>query len=195
MMRNKGFPDVVNLSGGIKAWLGETAIGPVEQGLELFEGRMSPKNTLLVAFSLEQGLQDFYLSMLPNITLDDVKHIFERLAQVEVKHQERVFNEYVHLVDRPISRQEFEEQTIQGIMEGGMTTEEYVDMFRPHLASAIDVISMAMSIEAQALDLYQRAAESADNPRTKHVLMDIAGEERRHLNRLGELMDGLDESS
>ena len=80
------------------------------------------------------------------------------------------------------------------IMEGGMTTEAYVDMFQPHLASAIDVISLAMSIEAQALDLYQRAAESADNPRTKRVLLDIAGEERSHLNRLGELMDGLDES-
>jgi len=193
MMKKKGFQDVYNLSGGIKAWHGETAIGPVEQGLPLFEDRMSPEDSLLVAFSLEQGLRDFYLSMGQNVTSGEVARIFERLAQIEVKHQERIFNEYVAIVDSAISRQEFEEHTIKGVMEGGMTTEAYVEMFHPRLASAIDVVSLAMSIEAQALDLYQRAAETTDNPRTKRLLMDIAGEERSHLNRLGELMDGLEE--
>ena len=72
---------------------------------------------------------------------------------------------------------------------GGMTTEDYLAMFDTRLDSAIEVISVAMSIEAQALDLYQRAAETADISQTKRLLMDIAGEERSHLNQLGDLMD------
>lgn len=189
MMRGKGFQDVYNLSGGIKAWNGETAVGTAEQGLSLFEGRMSPEESLLVAFSLEQGLRDFYLSMLPKVASDDVAEIFQRLAHIEIKHQDRIFKEYLNVIGRAISRQDFERQTINGIIEGGMTTEDYLAMFNPHLNSPVDVISLAMSIEAQALDLYQRAAETADIARTKSLLMDIAGEERSHLNQLGELME------
>jgi len=189
MMQDKGFRDVYNLSGGLKAWNGETAVGPAEQGLSLFEGRMSPEESLLVAFSLEQGLRDFYLSMLPKVTSDDVADIFQRLANIEIKHQDRIFKEYVNIIGRAISRQDFEQRTMKGVIEGGMTTEDYLAMFNPHLNSPGDVISLAMSIEAQALDLYQRAAGTADIARTKSLLMDIAGEERGHLNQLAELMD------
>ena len=191
MMGKEGFENVYNLSGGIKAWHGETAVGPVEQGLSLFDGRFSPDESLLVAYSLEQGLRDFYLSVLSKVSSADVKQIFQTLADIEIKHQDRIFKEYINVVGRSISRQEFEKQTISGVIEGGMTTDEYVAMFDPHLGSVIDVISLAMSIEAQALDLYQRAAEAADIAQTKQLLIDIAGEERSHLNQLG----GVDGSS
>lgn len=46
-----------------------------------------------------------------------------------------------------------------------------------------------MSIEAQALDLYQRAADRIENLETQSVLMEIADKERAHLNELCKLFE------
>ena len=48
---------------------------------------------------------------------------------------------------------------------------------------------MAMAIEAQALDLYQRAAERAATEQSKAVLLRTADEERTHLQQLGRLFE------
>jgi sulfur-carrier protein adenylyltransferase/sulfurtransferase len=44
-----------------------------------------------------------------------------------------------------------------------------------------------MAIEAQALDLYQRAADRPVPTAAKTTLMQIASEERSHLEQLGKL--------
>ena len=70
-----------------------------------------------------------------------------------------------------------------------MTTQEYLDLFQPDLESVKDVIELAMSIEAQALDLYLRAADRSANSESKKELSQIAAEERSHLAQLGKLME------
>ena len=79
MLAGKGFEDVVNLSGGFKAWKGETAVGREDLGLDLFTGDESPEKTLAVAYSLEAGLRDFYTSMIPRIKNKDAQNIFQKL--------------------------------------------------------------------------------------------------------------------
>lgn len=76
-------------------------------------------------------------------------------------------------------------------MEGGLTTDEYITLFKPDLDSPADVVSLAMSIEAQALDLYSRASERGGDERSKAVLQKIAQEERAHLELLGQLFNDL----
>ena len=73
-----------NLSGGFKGWQGEAAFGSKETGLTLFTGDESPEKTLTVAYSLEDGLRDFYLSMILRVKNDDVKNIFKKLAEIEI---------------------------------------------------------------------------------------------------------------
>jgi rubrerythrin len=46
-----------------------------------------------------------------------------------------------------------------------------------------------MAIEAQALDLYQRASEKAASEESSAALMQIAGEERAHIEQLGKLLE------
>jgi rubrerythrin len=48
-----------------------------------------------------------------------------------------------------------------------------------------------MSIEAQALDLYTRAANRSTDERSRGALKKIAEEERAHLEQLAKLMDSL----
>jgi rubrerythrin len=71
-------------------------------------------------------------------------------------------------------------------MEGGLPTEDYLERYHPDMESPADIVSLAMAIEAQALDLYQRAAARAPAD-TRAVLAQIAEEERAHLEQLGRL--------
>ena len=72
-----------------------------------------------------------------------------------------------------------------------MTMDQYLSLFDPDLSEPTEVVSMAMSIEAQALDLYQRVADKVTEPDARAVVLEIAEEENHHLVRLGQLMDTL----
>ena len=76
-------------------------------------------------------------------------------------------------------------------MEGGLTTEEYMNLFSPDLESAVDIISIAISIEAQALDLYMRAASNSSEVSGQRMLIKMAEEEKSHLALLGDLLDNI----
>jgi sulfur-carrier protein adenylyltransferase/sulfurtransferase len=189
MLSGKGFDNVINVSGGIKAWNGHMAVGPEELGLELFTGKESIEKTLIAAYSLEAGLHDFYLSMNEKVRADDIKRLFQKLAAIEIVHQDRIFDEYLQVAGKPVSRENFENDLVINAVEGGLTTDEYIQMFNPDWESAVDIISLAMSIEAQALDMYSRASERSTDSRSKDALKKIAEEERGHLKQLGKLMD------
>jgi rhodanese-related sulfurtransferase/rubrerythrin len=187
MLAGKGFKEVYNLSGGIKAWDGEAAFGPQEQGIDLFSGDESPEALLIVAYSLEEGLRDFYLSMAAGTKEENARQMFAKLAAIEVKHQERIFGEYLDISGARITRDEFSRKLVSPAMEGGLTTDEYLKRYQPDLEKVTEVISMAMAIEAQALDLYRRASEKVTVEKSREVLLRIADEERSHLQQLGEL--------
>jgi rhodanese-related sulfurtransferase/rubrerythrin len=188
MLAGKGFEDVYNMSGGIKAWNGETALLGEEKGLNLFSGHESPEETLLVAYSLEAGLRDFYLTMADKVKSTDAKRLFQQLSKIETKHQERIFEEYGRISHPTPTKEEFEKRLVPGVMEGGMTTEEYTRHFRPDMESATEIIDIAMSIEAQAFDLYIRVAESVGQVQSKEALVQMANEERTHLTLLGDMI-------
>ena len=189
MLSGKGFDDVINVAGGIKAWDGHVSVGPEEMGLELLTGKESIEETLVAAYSLEAGLRDFYLSMIEKVRQDDIKYLFQKLSKLETVHQDRIFNEYLQISGKQVSREAFENDLVINAVEGGLTTDEYIQMFKPDWESAVDIISIAMSIEAQALDLYTRASERSEDPRSEEALKKIAEEERVHLEQLGKLMD------
>jgi len=187
VLAGKGFKEVFNLSGGIKAWNSEKAVGPEDLGLDLFSGKESPEETLVVAYGLEEGLRLFYESMAPRVTNENARQLFGKLSTIEVKHQDRIFSEYLRVTGAEVSRDEFAQKTFAPAMEGGLTTEDYIQRYQPNLENPAEVISLAMGIEGQALDLYQRAAERAKTADSRNALLQIAGEERSHLDQLGKL--------
>ena len=177
------------MAGGIKAWNSNQAIGSEDLGLQLFTGREPPQETLVVAYSLEEGLREFYVSMIPGVKNENARQLFEKLAAIEVKHQDRIFAEYCRITGTDVNRDEFEKEVVVPAMEGGLTTEQYLKLYQPDLEVVEEVISLAMAIEAQALDLYQRASERAASEESRGTLMQIANEERAHLAQLGKLFE------
>lgn len=196
MLAGKGFKKVFNVAGGIKAWQSRTAVGPQDSGLDLFSGKEAPVEILKVAYSLEQGLCDFYLLMEQKAENKKVKDLFAKLSQIELAHQNSIYLAYCEIgpeknnIDE-ISQGEFEKMVEIKALEGGLSTQEYLDLFSPDLKMETDVISLAMSIEAQALDLYQRVVEKIDDPESRKIINKIADEEKIHLESLGKLMDSL----
>lgn len=191
MLSGKGFQTVYNLSGGFKAWQGRAAFGAEEKGLELFSGNESADKILITAYSLEAGLRDFYESMLPEVNNADARKLFQKLAEIESRHQERIFSEYVKITAKTLSRNEFEKQIVTKAVEGGLTTAEYTRLFSMDPESITDITELAMSIEAQALDLYTRAAAKSNNASSREMLMQIAAEEQAHLKQLGRLIESI----
>jgi rhodanese-related sulfurtransferase/rubrerythrin len=189
MLAGKGFSEVLNLSGGFKAWKSDRAIGREDQGLELFTGNESPAETLIIAYSMENGLREYYLSMIPWVVDPKARELFEKLAAIEVKHQERILEEYRHVTGSEDDHAKFLESQVAPAVEGGLTTEEYVRLYKPDLESVAEIVGLAMAIEAQALDLYRRAADRSDNDESRKVLTQIAEEERAHLAQLGKLFE------
>jgi rhodanese-related sulfurtransferase/rubrerythrin len=192
MLSGKGFDDVINLTGGYKAWEGKSAFGPETLGLPLFSGNETLEQSLIAAYSLEAGLHDFYVSAVHKTTSPDVKSLFEKLAKIEVIHQEKILDQYQKLTGKPVVLETFLKNQIRDAAEGGMTTDEYIRMFRPDWNSVADAADLAMSIEAQALDLYMRAADRCSNPESRKAILRIADEEKAHLALLGKLIDGSD---
>ena len=191
MLAGKGFKQVINMSGGIKAWKSKIAVGPQHLGMDFFDGKSSVEEILKVAYSLEEGLRDFYLSMEKKASSPEVKKLFSTLAEIEVKHQASIFETYKELSGTDTTQAAFEKTVETKAMEGGLSTEEYLDLFKPDLNSQVDVISLAMSIEAQAMDLYQRVSASLEPGASKSAIDKIAEEEKAHLASLAKLMDSL----
>ncbi len=191
MLAGKGFDQVINMSGGIKAWDDPVAFGSEEQGLDLLMGNESVEETLIIAYSLEAGLRDFYLTMIDKVEADEVKSLFRKLSDIEVLHQNRILEEYIQITGKEIDRDTFESGWVEKAVEGGLTTDEYIGLYKIDWNAPSDIVGLAMSIEAQALDLYTRAANRAKDERSQRALKKIAEEERAHLEQLAKLMDSL----
>ncbi len=179
-----------NLAGGIKAWGKEVAVGPEEMGLHLFSEKTSAEEAIIAGFGLEMGLRDFYLSLQQQVGKESTQSLFALLAEIEIRHQERLLKLYTELTGEKISLEDFAQKIVEPAMEGGLTTEEYLRLYQTDLASEIEVLGLAMAIEAQALDLYSRAAERGrEHKGFREVLLQIAEEERSHMARLSTFID------
>ncbi|MFO7715564.1 rhodanese-like domain-containing protein [Desulfosarcina sp.] len=189
LLSGQGFKDIINMAGGFNAWNSQAAFLGEEKGLALFNGVTSVENALAVAYSLEAGLKDFYESMAAKVADAPARHLFHQLSQIEVKHQDRILEQYAELTGQAVTREVFESRQVTNVLEGGLTTEEYANLLMPATDTLADIIELAMSIEAQALDLYLRASVKAQNEAGKKALIQIANEEKSHLARLGKLME------
>ena len=123
MLAGQGFKDVINMAGGIKAWNSDRAMGPEDLGLDLFTGQETPSETLIVAYSLEEGLREFYVSMIPEVKNDNARQLFEKLSIIEVKHQDRIFAEYCKITGTEENRDEFEKKVKQNRARVSIPTE------------------------------------------------------------------------
>jgi rhodanese-related sulfurtransferase/rubrerythrin len=189
LLSGRGFKEVYNLSGGIKAFRGAKAGGPQELNLELVRGDESPEEMLKLAFGLERALEIFYEKSRDAAQDKDLIDIFVKLGHVEELHKQKVYAHYTALVPNAPSMAAFQADREPEIMEGGFRLKEFLAANQPWLKSVREVLELAMMLETQALDLYLRFADKSREDETKQVLFILADEEKAHLKSLSWLLD------
>lgn len=188
-LAGQGFEEVYNLKGGIAAWHGLNAFGPAEMGMIPLKGNETPQEVIVLAYGMEQGLADFY-SRTSTMTKDQkAGETLGKLLRIEEKHKDKLFALYQALEPATQERALFEKGIVSGVMEGGFTGEEFLEKNKPLLDTVENLLSLAMMLEAQALDLYTRYAQKVEDARSRSVLHDIAEEEKGHLATLGALVE------
>jgi hypothetical protein len=75
------------------------------------------------------------------------------------------------------------------IMEGGYQMADFIQKNEPYMQTLMGALDIAMMLETQALDLYGRFAEKAQAAPTRDFLLQVAQEEKVHLNMLGQLLE------
>jgi len=189
LLSGRGFEEVYNLSGGIKAYRGATASGPQELNLDMVRGDETPEEMLKLAFGMERALEIFYHQSLEQAEDKDLKDLLAKLEHVEEVHKEKVYERYAALVPDAPEMAAFEAKMSPEIMEGGFRVNEFLDANQPWLKTPGQVLELAMMLETQALDLYLRFAEKSKEEETKQVLFKLADEEKGHLKTLSRLFD------
>jgi rhodanese-related sulfurtransferase/rubrerythrin len=189
LLSGRGFKEVYNLSGGIKAFRGAKASGPQELNLDLVRGDESPRDMLKLAFGLERALGIFYDQCREKTEDKDLADLFAKLGRIEVIHKQKVFERYAALVPNTPDMAAFEAGMIPEIMEGGFRVNEFLAANEPWLKTVREALELGMMLETQALDLYMRFAEKSQEDETKQVLFTLADEEKVHLRALAGLLD------
>jgi rubrerythrin len=187
-LTGKGFRQVYNLAGGIAAWQGHRAAGPGDMGMLLLKGDESPQEIIALSYGLEDGLQKFYAAAADLVTDPKVGRIIAQLADIEVRHKQKLFELYQVVEPDPRDRETFEAAIDSEMMEGGFSPNSLLEQNLPSFKSPANVLDFAMMLEAQAMDLYMRYADSSEDQKVKDILFKLADEEKAHLKSLGDLL-------
>lgn len=187
-LNGQGFNEVYNLSGGIKAWLGSKATGPLLQGLDLIAPEADYPGSLALGYALEEGLQQFYLRLAELVAEAGQKELLTRLAGFEDKHKGWLAEAYaaVRQVDSGLPL------LVAGkgeVMEGGRSVSEFLAGMRPEALDLPAIFDLAMGFETQALDLYGRLAQQAARPEVRTLFLKLVDEEKLHLGYLAKELE------
>lgn len=184
LLAGQGFASVYNMAGGIKAWQGAQAVGPQSAGLELLVGQDAFADAVSLAYAMEDGLQAFYRGLAARAVDAEDQQLYLRLMGFEDGHKARLLVEYrrVHGMEAaPTSRQ-------GGIIEGGEKAEALLAQVAGRRGKQ-PILTFAMALETQALDLYLRLARQSEHPEVKELFLRLSAEEKGHLAWLSDAVD------
>lgn len=188
LLSGMGFNEVFNLSGGIKAYQGAKAAGPVELNLEMVRGDESPEQALTLAYGMEKALQAFYETLRAQAGDPELAAFFQKMGHIEESHQKRIFQRYQALVPEA-DPAAFGAGVQTDILEGGFRVQDFLAQNAPAFRSLPQSLELALMLETQALDLYLRFAQKCGDPSAKGTFFAIADEEKAHLAALARLWE------
>jgi len=188
LLQERNFRKVLNMAGGILSWQGFTAQGDEQAGLEFFAAK-SYADGLAMAYDMENGLQQFYL-----LTAEQAKEkgntktagLLADMAKFENGHMARLIAKGKKSKIAPP-----EAGQSSDVFEGGFSRAVIVNAFGASLTSPAAVVELAMMFEIQAYDLYSRLAKRTAEEQLRTFYLEMAAEERKHLDKLSDRFDNL----
>jgi rubrerythrin len=158
-------------------------------GMLVLTGNETAQEVIAVSYGLEAGLQKFYAASADKAVAPEVGRLLSKLAEIEVRHLDKLFDAYLAVEANTVDRRAFEADISTEMTEGGFGAEELLEKSQPGLSSTAAVLNFAMMLEAQAMDLYMRYADKCEDAKVKAVLFSMAEEEKAHLKSLASLLE------
>jgi rubrerythrin len=175
------------MAGGIDAWNGLVSEAKVGQGMYLLEGTETPEEVVALAYGLEEGSRRFYRDLAERSDVPEARGLFEILHDAEIRHEDRLWEQYRSLPGKLSDRRAFEETVVPRALEGGLTPDQLLARYPDAIREPAGALDLAMALETDALDLYLRMADAFRDAEVRTVFFDLAEEERGHLKKLGDL--------
>ena len=189
LLKGQGFDKVYSIKGGIDAWNGLKATGQYESGMYLIEGRKTPEEFITMAWSLEDGTRRFYESVKDAVADEESRGVFDSLVKAEEKHKETLVQEYMHIKGMGIKNGKYGEEQLSGTIEGGLSIDEAMTWLHESKRDLTDILEFSIQLETNSLDLYLKIFNKLENKDTQKIFGILAEEEKKHLLRLGNLLN------
>lgn len=145
------------------------------------------------AILLERRGQAFYAMVASQAQDPGLKAFFETMAQEEIRHAEILESQFAAYA----RDQQFMPLTPEEKANGPMAQQVLSQEVKAQIAAAefeAAAISAAMLMEENAIALYRRRAENAQDPAEEALYKWLAGWEREHLSFLAQLDKEIKES-
>ncbi len=189
LLLTEGFSTVYSLDGGISAWNGHVAAGDYGQGLLLLEGRETAEELISLAWALEEGSRLYYEKAAVLTSDIESRDIFHSLAAAEANHKANLLMAYGTVAGQEFDENVLKREALKGVMEGGAQVEDVIAFLKGQGRSLQDIIEVSMQVETNALDLYIKMYREIDSESAQKVFASLIEEEKRHLSRLGALLE------
>jgi rhodanese-related sulfurtransferase/rubrerythrin len=186
-LAGRGFPQVLNLEGGISAWQGEPAMGPPDAGLEYVRGGDATE-ILSHAWRMEHHLGGFYRGLADGLADRDLADTLEKLAAMEDRHKRSIAMLHKNLTGEELDTEPLTKGDPEAL-EGGITAGDFLENNPFLLDDPVSAVESAMAFESQAMDLYMRYRDEAPDPDSHKALTALAQEEKNHLRTLSRMLD------
>lgn len=184
MLSNRGM-DATSVNGGIDAWSGHVSSAMPGQGMYLIDGNETLEEAVALAYGLEEGSRRFYRELAERSDATEARRLFETLQAAEIQHEERLWQRYRALAGDVGERPAFEEAVVPKALEGGTTPDQMLSRYPEAGKGFAEALELAMALESDALDLYLRMAAVFSDKELRSVFVDLARDEREHLDTLG----------
>jgi sulfur-carrier protein adenylyltransferase/sulfurtransferase len=161
--------------------MGIKAEGDYQLSLDLINPDVEFPDAFALAYAMEDGLQRFYQVLEQEESREELKALYKRLAGFEDLHKERLLKKHQDISSEGISPDQYLTENRDAI-EGGELVKNTPATIVSQMENLIDILGLGMSIETQSLDLYTRLADKSTNDMVKNLFLDLADEEKQHLN-------------
>ena len=158
-------------------------------GMAALKGNETADQAIVTAYALEAGLAEFYRQTAMTTGDREVSALLQKLAGIEDTHRDRLLGLHAELEGKTPDRKSFESNTVLKAMEGGFTSEAFIQENQDAMVTPNGVLDIAMMLEAQGMDLYMRYAEKSADKKARDVFLGLAEDEKAHLQFLATLME------
>lgn len=181
----QGFKEVYDISSNIVDWLGLKLEGEYDYDLNLIKKDVEFPDAFALAYAMEEGLQKFYLELEKSETDEKKRAVYKQLAGYEDLHKENLKKGF-EVTQGGTFDVESALNVHGDVIEGGDLNKKSPFAIVSQMKNIQDIYSLSLAIEAQSFDLYVRLANKADKEDSKALFLEMADEEKTHMNYVTE---------